>query len=158
MPRIVTITGNRNTTNSDLETIKRTMELLLRDNDLTAVYFGGARGADTIALKEAHLYKHGFMRDDVQLIVVVPDTILQQPVETRVVSKTYSDQLIELKQPITANDGFAAYHIRNRFMVDRATNIIAFWNGEVKSGTWTTVRYAKAREKQIEIVTIEGTD
>ena len=38
---------------------------------------------------------------------------------------------------------------RNRFMVDRADIVFAIWNGKQVGGTWNTIRYARAKGKQI---------
>ncbi len=44
----------------------------------------------------------------------------------------------------------AAYHIRDRWMVDNADSVLALWNGLPKGGTYATIKYA---EKQGKLVT-----
>jgi predicted Rossmann fold nucleotide-binding protein DprA/Smf involved in DNA uptake len=157
MNRVITITGNRNTTTNDLHTILGAIEGLVCDPSVSAIYFGGARGADTIALNAALSIKEAIGRDDINLVCIVPDTVDKQPVETREVSKQ-ADKLIELGNTITTSDGYSSYHARNHYMVNSSTEVVAFWNGDIRSGTWSTIKYAKAIKKPVTIVKIEGSD
>lgn len=45
----------------------------------------------------------------------------------------------------------SAFHIRNRYMVDNASFVLAFWNGINKGGTYYTINYAKRLEKHITV-------
>ena len=46
----------------------------------------------------------------------------------------------------------AAFLLRNRYMIDRSARLIAFYNGSEKGGTAYTVRYAKKKGLEIEIL------
>lgn len=157
MNRIIAITGNRNTIIDDHHVILVKIEELITDKTVELIYFGGARGADTIALNAAIEIKIAIGRDDIKLVCVIPDTLDKQPVDTRGVSRK-ADKLIELGNPITPNDGYASYHARNHFMVNSSTAVVAFWDGDLHSGTWSTIKYAKALKKPVKIVTIKGSD
>lgn len=41
---------------------------------------------------------------------------------------------------------------RNRYMVDKSQMIIAVFNGIEQGGTWYTIKYAKSKNKTIEII------
>ena len=41
---------------------------------------------------------------------------------------------------------------RNRYMVDKSQMVIAVFNGEEKGGTWYTIKYAKNKNVQTEII------
>lgn len=41
---------------------------------------------------------------------------------------------------------------RNEYMVDRADLVVAIWNGEKGGGTWNTIQYAQAKEKEISYI------
>jgi predicted Rossmann fold nucleotide-binding protein DprA/Smf involved in DNA uptake len=161
MTRIIAITGNRKLAQTDFNIISQTMEELVKDETVSTIYFGGAIGSDTLALNEAAAYKYAYMRTDVEdidLICVVPDTLDKQPFKTQTVSKHLSSKLIELKNKISPDDNYASYHARNHYMVNNATEVVAFWNGDTNSGTWSTIKYAKATNKPVTIVNIQGTD
>ncbi|MBN1772613.1 MAG: DNA-processing protein DprA [Deltaproteobacteria bacterium] len=153
-PVRVAVTGNRGVTAADRETIRRVLRQLLGDPEVEAVYFGGALGADTEALLAAlELRRNGRPR----LVVVVPDTLEAQPNETRDASRR-ADEVVELRRPIAASDRWRAYHLRNRWMVDRASLLVAFWDGQPRSGTGATVAYARRRGVAVRVVEVEGSD
>ena len=39
-----------------------------------------------------------------------------------------------------------AYQKRNEWMVDNATNILAYWDGVEKGGTWNCIKYARGKK------------
>ncbi len=41
---------------------------------------------------------------------------------------------------------------RNRYMVDKSELVIAVFNGIQKGGTWYTIKYAKSKNKDIELI------
>ena len=48
----------------------------------------------------------------------------------------------------------AAYETRNRWMIDRADKVLAFWDGSLNGGTANAVRYA--RKKHVPLVNAWG--
>ena len=44
---------------------------------------------------------------------------------------------------------------RNQYMVDKATTLLAFWNGE-RGGTYNTILYAKKQRKNVEIIDLRN--
>lgn len=115
------------------------MKTLVGNASIDAIYFGGARGADTEALKAALEF-----RADKRpwLVVVVPDTVSRQPRETHEWTRK-ADEVIELHAAITKDDGFASFKKRNVFLVDIASFLVAFWAGDYSTGTGHAVRYAE---------------
>ena len=108
-----------------------------------SVFVGGAVGVDTLASR--WLVRHTAAR----LKVVVPGTVGDQPGEAREViaaarARPSLFELTELRHP--SFPSAAAYHARNRWMVDRAGLLVAFPCGDdPKSGTAYTINYAAER-------------
>jgi hypothetical protein len=115
------------------------MKGLVGNPTLDAIYFGGAKGTDTEALKAALHYRTG---KKPWLVVVVPDTVEVQPGETHEWARK-ADEVIELRNHISKDDSFASFRTRNQYLVDVATFLVAFWNGLYKSGTGQAVRMAE---------------
>lgn len=111
-------------------------------------YLGGAKGIDTDALEYL-----GRTQPNTQRTVVVPNRLANQPVSTQVITKRYSTQIIELK-----NTGSDRYMIRNRYMVDRADHLRAFYDHRGSGGTYNTINYARAQGKQVSITSLTNVD
>lgn len=111
--------------------------------DGTVVYIGGAQGIDSLAL--AWLATH----TDGRVVVAAPGTVSGQPAEARAaiaaaLAHSKRVEVIELRHPDFPST--AAYHSRNRWMVDRAELLLAFPHGnDPLSGTLYTVNYAADR-------------
>ena len=104
-------------------------------------YFGGARGIDNDALKYIARTQPGSLRT-----VVVPNRLIDQPVETRMVIKNNATKIIELK-----NTGTDRYRIRNQYMVDRSQKTVGFYDFRGKGGTYQTIYYAKSKGKLLKV-------
>lgn len=151
----VAITANRLLTPDDHGIIFDEMMRLMTDGRIESIYFGGAVGGDTVALKAC---LDVTIMDRPQLIVVVPNRLADQPKITHEISKK-ADTLVELANPITVSDGWRSYHIRNEYMVDHAERVVAFWNKSTKpSGTAACIRYALKNKKPVDIIKIAGED
>lgn len=152
----VVITANRNLTNSDKRRIWKYMAKVVRNPKVEVIYFGGARGGDTWALRAARKQRQG---NKPKLVVVVPYKLKEQPRETWHES-TRADDLVELRNEVSAKDGFAAYRKRNTFMVQQegVGKVVAFWNGDARSGTAMTLNIAKKMGLSVRVIPIEGTD
>lgn len=148
LPKVVSVTGHRELTPVGRQRIWVVMERLLQNDTIREVWFGGARGTDTEALLAAlhHRGSNIFPR----FVVVVPNQIANQPKECWE-SIHRADRVIELGIPIQKEDGWAAFQRRNEYLVDEASTLLAFWNGE-KSGTGNTVAYAKKKGVQVRVI------
>ena len=104
-------------------------------------YLGGARGIDTDALEYLSRTQPKSIRT-----VVVPNRVIDQPVQVRALINKYSTNIIELK-----NTGSDRFMIRNRFMVDHSTKVHAFYDFRGKGGTYNTIEYAKSIGRPVEI-------
>lgn len=108
----------------------------------TSVLVGGAKGVDSLAL--IWLATHTRAR----LVVVAPGVVAGQPEEAQAAIAAAREsgrtEVVELHHPEFPSA--AAYHARNRWMVDRAGLLIAFPVGQGPgSGTWYTIDYAAER-------------
>lgn len=157
----VAITANRNLTRADEVVIHETMMSLAFDVQPGEIIFGGARGGDTVALLAVRKRFRGHGTHAVhraRLVVIVPDTIAAQTSEAQWAIRECADEVIELRSRITRDDGWAAYHRRNEAMVDRATHVVGFWNGDHRSGTWSCIAYARRMGRPVWVVPIVGAD
>jgi hypothetical protein len=136
---IISITAHRKLADAHVSTIHATMQKIVRSPDVDAVYFGGALGGDTEALKAALYFRQGKRP---WLVVVVPDTVAKQPIDTRAWTRQ-ADEVIELRNPIRREDDFVSYTVRDRYLVDVASTVVAFFSGNYRSGTGQTVRMAE---------------
>ncbi|KKL72372.1 hypothetical protein LCGC14_2085580 [marine sediment metagenome] len=107
--------------------------------------FGGARGADTDALEYIGRSQPVSMRT-----VVVPNRVIDQPVQARAMIKRYATRVVELR-----NRGNNRFQIRNRNMVDRSTHVRAFYDFRGRGGTYNTIQYAKLKGKSYDIWNIK---
>lgn len=139
IPKVVGITGHRSLAKGDIPKIRAALKALVGNPAVSEIWFGGALGADTVALQAALEFRVGRRP---KLVVVVPNTTDHQPVETRAWIHR-ADQVIELKAEITVKNKYQAFQQRNEFIVDHSSVLVAFWNGLFKSGTGSCVRYAQ---------------
>jgi len=137
--KIISITGHRSLNATDRERVRKGIQALVNNTSIDAIYFGGARGVDTEALRAALEFRKDKRP---HLVVVIPDTVEEQPWDTREWTRK-ADEVIELRNPISKANKFASYRIRNQYLVDIATFLVAFWNGDYKSGTGQAVRMAE---------------
>ncbi|AKH86902.1 hypothetical protein AA958_19405 [Streptomyces sp. CNQ-509] len=135
----VTITGTRATGHRPHGDYTRLFDTYLAPfaSDAERVfYLGGALGIDSLAL--AWLAE----TTAVQLVVVVPGTLAQQPAEARSAVARHRARITEIVELRAAALNTAAYHARNRYMVDRSGMTIGFPHaGGAGSGTWQTLDY-----------------
>ncbi|MEV6444765.1 hypothetical protein [Amycolatopsis sp. NPDC051716] len=107
-------------------------------------YLGGAAGIDTAALDWLA------DRSQASLTVVVPCAVADQPAAAAASIRRWQDasRLVQVVELGADRLGTAAYHARNRWMVDRSGFVIGFPRGtDQASGTWYTVNYAAEQGK-----------
>lgn len=138
--KIVSVTAHRKISIPDQPRVRSAMKVLVQNPTIDAIYFGGALGGDTLALRAAAEFRTG---PKPRLVVVLPDTEAAQPFAAR---QWYhlADEVIELGYTITQDDGFQAYHRRNEYLVNICTSLVAFFSGQKKSGTGSTIDYARS--------------
>lgn len=150
----IAITANRKLDPDDNTTIFNKMAELVTNENVEAIYFGGAIGGDHVAL-EAALSIQAINKP--KLIVVVPCVLANQPKVTHENIKK-ADELIELKNPITQDDNWKSFHQRNEYMVDHAEKTICFFNGLRRGGSYSCAQYAEKQGKVVEYIIIIGDD
>jgi predicted Rossmann fold nucleotide-binding protein DprA/Smf involved in DNA uptake len=143
--KAATITGHRTLGPKSIKRVWTAARTLLGNLSIDEIYIGGASGVDTEFLKASLHYRTG---NRPKIIVVVPDTIERQPVSTRAWTRQ-ADEVIELREPITADNQYLSYWKRNKYIVDRGTFLVAFFNGNFESGTGSTINYAKGCKKKV---------
>jgi predicted Rossmann fold nucleotide-binding protein DprA/Smf involved in DNA uptake len=150
--KIIGITGHRGLTEADERNVRSALKVIVRNKSVHAICVGGALGADTVALRAAHEFR---LEGGPRLIVVVPDTAAKQPRDARSYFHL-ADQVIELHYPITKQDNFNAFRLRNEYLVDLSSSLVAFWNGGLKSGTAHAVRLANQVGLAVHHVKVKG--
>jgi hypothetical protein len=145
--RSVAITGTRSIGDAPVDELAEAFDAYLRPfSDPTAHFFvGGASGVDTAALQ--WLAKNS----EAALTVVVPCRIVDQPAgSAEVIDRLRREErlgdVVEMGATLL---GKAAYHARNRWMVDHSGLVIGFPRGDesVGGGTWYTLNYAAEQGK-----------
>ncbi|MBC8090435.1 MAG: hypothetical protein H7Y15_00485 [Pseudonocardia sp.] len=147
MERSVAITGTRSIGDAPVDELAEAFEAYLRPFADAGARFhvGGASGVDTAAL--LWLAKNS----EAALTVVVPCRLVDQPIgSAEVIDRLRGEErladVVELGATLL---GKAAYHARNRWMVDHSGLVIGFPRGDESAGggTWYTLNYAAEQGK-----------
>lgn len=146
MAQSVTITGPRSIDDQAEQRLDRLFDGYLRPFAEPGAHFylGGAVGIDTAALN--WLAEH----TPTTLTVVVPCTVADQSGDAANSIRRWDarGRLASVVELAADKLGTAAYHARNRWMVDRSGFVIGFPHGpESNSGTWYTLNYAAEQGK-----------
>lgn len=141
--RTVTITGTRDTGHKSLSDYGQLFTSYLTPFAADAHFFiGGAKGIDSHTL----IWLAG--NTDAALTVVVPGRVDQQPAEARQAIARVRDRIHEIVELSAPELNSAAFHARNRWMVDRTSMTIGFPRaGQLHSGTWQTLNYTRDQGK-----------
>ncbi|MFC9736596.1 hypothetical protein [Streptomyces noursei] len=141
----ITITGTRSTRHHELTWYAERFDRFLGPfaNEDTHFHIGGAKGIDSLSL--LWLGSHA----QSTITIVVPGTIDQQPAEAQEAIGRCQDRINDVIELRASELRSAAYHARNRYMVDRSDMVIGFPLGEGDSmtGTWQTINHAAADGK-----------
>lgn len=153
MSLTITITGTRSTGHREVTWYAGLFARYLgpfADSGASHFYVGGAKGIDSLAL--LWLARNSASR----ITVVVPGAVVQQPTEAQRVMDECRERIAELVELGAADLRTAAYHARNRWMVDRSDMVIGFPVEGPKgtSGTWQTIDYGAHRGKPRLIVPV----
>ena len=138
------VTGPRRLQSRDTLKVQQTAVKILRKTRIRRVFLGGATGLDTVLLIVLRQFRDRTNKSFLpRLVVVVPGYLSDQPPDARDAAEKYADSIIELGYRITAEDGWEAFHIRNRYMIDEAGELLYFNNGSVQSGSRSAFNYAR---------------
>ncbi|MBW0116902.1 hypothetical protein I4J48_16790 [Pseudonocardia sp. KRD-169] len=141
------ITGTRSIGDAPVDELAEAFEAYLRpfSDDGAHFYVGGASGVDTAALQWLAA------NSQAALTVVVPCRLVDQPAgSTEVIDRLReAGRLADVVEMGATLLGKAAYHARDRWMVDRAGLVIGFPRGAESAGggTWYTLNYAAEQGK-----------
>lgn len=143
----IAISGTRSTSHrADEEYFRVFADLVApyaQRGEAVRFYLGGAPGIDTLGLR--------WLAEETRatLTVVVPATVVAQPEPARdavraAVAAGRVDLVVELEHPDFPST--AAYHVRNRYMVDNSEMLIAFPLATgAAGGTLHTMEYAATK-------------
>nr|WP_052477547.1 hypothetical protein [Kibdelosporangium sp. MJ126-NF4]CEL12743.1 hypothetical protein [Kibdelosporangium sp. MJ126-NF4]CTQ93503.1 hypothetical protein [Kibdelosporangium sp. MJ126-NF4] len=153
MGRTVTITGPRSITAESQALLPGLFEHYIGPfaKPGARFYLGGAVGIDTLALNWLA------ENSEASLIVVVPRTVADQPALAGEAIRAWQsqDRLADVIELRAGAPGSAAYHARNRWMVDHSAFVIGFPQATLpSSGTWYTIDYAADQGKPRLVVPI----
>ncbi len=116
-------------------------------------YCGMAQGVDMYAAQIVLGMRDADPEKGLRLIAVCPHTGQASRWSSK--DKELHQLLLHLSDEVVIIDqdySPACFHRRNRYMVDRCSYIIAGYDGLSKGGTFSTVAYAKRKNRQITIV------
>jgi len=141
----VSFTGTRKySLNGDnIDKLKMVAYTMMGRQDINILCFGGAEGVDTDMLCYCGRLKNHLLPRTLK--VILPDTIEQVTEFARDSIEKYADEVIELGNKITRDDGYNSYRLRNTELVLDADILWAFpkKGNYPRSGTWMTVNIAK---------------
>lgn len=122
------------------------------ENGIDTFYFGACYGFDLLCADIVAKRKRVIKTSDPKIIKLIAVT----PFENQAIRwkeadrETYYDTLPHCDEVITLNTHYkqGCYHERNRYMVDRCSKMICYYDGG-SGGTAYTVGYAKANGLEI---------
>lgn len=151
----VMITGHRDLAEQDKTLIQETLIQETIAQEVTnpkvdIIYFGGAVGADSLALETALTTRVG---EKPKLVVVLPKTAKDQRSDLHNLTSK-ADEIIELKLSRKIYSDIWWEH--DKWMVNNSQKCIAFWDGIEAGGTYNAMRYAQQQEKEIQHIKMIG--
>lgn len=147
IPKSISISGVRYYNPSMFN--KEVMQMVIEQILILQPYqilFGGAIGIDTDLLlkiwQERNKWKTVHNIDDLfQLKVVCPNTKNELPIHAKRIAEQCADEIIELKNEIKKDDGWASFRLRNNYLIEYSDIIYAFpLMGHNKGGTWDAIK------------------
>lgn len=146
MKRSVAVIGTRSIGDAPVGGLADTFDDYLRpfSGPSAHVYVGGDSGVDTVALQWLAT------NSEAALTVVVPCRVLDQPAgSAEAIDRLRREDRLAVVEMGATLLGKAAYHARNRWMVDHSDLVIEFPRGDesVGGGTWDTLKYAAEQGK-----------
>lgn len=134
-----------------LKNLKKEIKILIGEG-YDHFISGMADGADSdFAVCVAELRQSGY---SIILEAALPYPVQKRKNENSVSENSRKDLLGKCDVVVEVSPYFfrGCMHKRNRYMVDKADVILAIWNGEDHGGTWSTIKYANLRKKEIRYI------
>lgn len=147
--------GHRNLpTGEQLETLTTNLRTAIQtaiDDGYDTFLFGGCYGFDLLVANEILAVKSAYPQ--VQLHAIIPYEE-QANHWTESQRELYFDTMAHCDEVITLQPKFDAdcYKKRNQHMIDRSSRLIAYWNGNLRSGTIQTVHMAEKAGMEVQIL------
>lgn len=135
-----------------LEAMACYIDLVIRKDGVVNFIAGGAIGADT-DFAETVLDFRDHVYDHIRLEIAVP--CKGQDARWSAEDKARYKNIIERADKVTVlSDHYTSFCMqkRNEYMVDHSDIVFAFWNENEKTGgTVNTIKYAKQKNKRLEL-------
>jgi len=140
----IAVTGHRPDKVPSYRTAMGQLKEAFEEVGATYVYQGMAEGADLLAARGA--YESG-----IPFAAVKPWKGHTVGIEWQVMHHLAWEYADEKVWTADAEEfpGNWAYHRRNKYMVDNADAVIAYWDGSGVGGTFATLTYAQAKGKPV---------
>jgi len=138
----VAFTGHRKFQTNDVQGIKNSIESLLRRLEPNLAIQGMAQGGDLLFAEVA-------LSLGIPLLSVRPWAGHGKASDKHIWDASTEQHVVNdaLSYP-----GPRAFHARNHYMIDRASTVLALWDGRKQGGTWAAIKYAlKSRKLVIRI-------
>ena len=132
---VVAVIGSRTFTNYN--TLAKVLDQINNISPISEIVSGGAKGTDSLSEIWASL-------NDVKMTIYLPEWD----------KLDNSDSIVKINKYGNKYDAMAGMR-RNKFIVNAANIVIAFWDGESK-GTLDSIQYAKEIKKPIKIFVFDN--
>ena len=140
---IIALTGHRSEDCESEESVRERVRSALQDtpSEVTAVICGMANGLDLWGGDEA-------LRLGIPVWAAKPWTT---HAPRKADAELYARIIENAERVVNVTEaesypGPWVYQVRNEWMVDNADNVLAYWSGKEKGGTWNCVKYARGKK------------
>lgn len=145
-------TGHRSLRPAQLSAIKSAIEQQLHraiQDGYTQFICGMAKGADLLFASVIASLKKRY--------TIVLEAALPYPDRMNTPDPLFRELIAQCDRVVCHSPVYhpGCYHLRNCYMVENSSRIIALYNGQLQGGTAFTVRYAQERGLDVRIITAE---
>jgi hypothetical protein len=129
------VTGHREVFNPS-DTYKKILKYLIFHNP-SVVNIGGAKGFDSLVMRACY-----FMKIPYVLYLPYKGFVSPSYKVGNISYKDLYDNALEAFYEAEKYTNKGIYQLRNKKIVDNSNELLCYWNGEHKGGTYNTIKYA----------------
>lgn len=135
----IAFTGHRKFQTNDVQGVRNSIESVLRRLEPSLAIQGMAQGGDLLFAEVA-------LSLSIPLLSVRPWAGHGHASDKRIWEASTEQHIVNesLSYP-----GPQAFHARNHYMIDRASVVLALWDGRKQGGTWAAIKYAVKSQKLV---------